>query len=361
MAGVGRSRLLAIGAIATVLLAAAAFVRWHQPSPKPSFQDRAAVPFPAARPGFQHGVNFTAEWPGGYGGPQAEAMLRKLPAEGVDAIALVPYAFTPPHSTIVRMGGHLESEQGMLHLASVAHSLGMKVLLKPQVWMRDGYPGDLQFSSPSRERAWFRQYRQYLLHEAALAVRLHADIFCVGVEFSHLSRNEAAWRHLIAEVRTIYHGPLVYAANPGDEFEHLRFWDALDYIGLDEYYPLPDSLDTTTLVRRVQRVYERYHKPVLLTEVGFPSLRGANRQPWEDASGEDSPAALDLQLQARAYAAIFAAFYPQPWCAGMYWWKIGTNGFGGPDDGSHTPWGKPAMQVMAQWYRQSAHASARTK
>ena len=26
------------------------------------------------------------------------------------------------------------------------------------------------------------------------------------------------------------------------------------------------------------------------------------------------------------------------------------NGFGGPEDGSHTPWGKPAMDVVARWY-----------
>lgn len=339
----GRWQVLGMGLLAGLLVTAA--LSWRR-APVLAPKSHPPAPAPAAYPGFQHGVNFTAEWPGGYGSPEAEAMLRQLSADGVDAIALVPYAFTPPHSTIVRWGGRLESEQGMHHLAEVAHSLGMKVLLKPQVWTRGGYPGDLQFSSRARERAWFLQYRRYLLHEAALAVGMHADLLCVGVELSHLSRNEAEWRRLIAEVRAVYHGPLVYAANPGEEFEHLRFWDALDYIGLDEYYPLPESLDTSALVRHVAQVHARFHKPVLLTEVGFPSERGANRHPWDDA-----PAPIDLNLQARAYAAIFAAFYAQKWCAGMYWWKIGTNGFGGSEDGSHTPWRKPAMQVMAQWYR----------
>lgn len=338
-----RRRVWGMGLLAGLLVTAA--VSWRRaPAPVPTAHPPA--PAPAAFSGFLHGVNFTAEWPGGYHSPTAETMLRQLPAYGVDAIALVPYAFTPSHSTTLRWGGRLESEQGMRHLAAVAHSLGMKVMLKPQVWTRGGYPGDLQFSSPARERAWFGQYRRYLLHEARLAVALHADLLCVGVELSHLSRNEAEWRSLIAAVRAIYHGPLTYAANPGDEFEHLRFWDALDFIGLDEYYPLPDTLDTTALVRRVAQVQARFHKPVLLTEVGIPSERHANRHPWDDA-----PAPLDLDLQARTYAAILAAFYPQPWCAGMFWWKIGTNGMGGPEDASHTPWRKPAMQVMAQWYR----------
>jgi hypothetical protein len=47
---------------------------------------------------------------------------------------------------------------------------------------------------------------------------------------------------------------------------------------------------------------------------------------------------------------IFKAFYAKPWFNGMYWWKVGTNGFGGPEDGSHTPWGKPAMDVVKRWY-----------
>ena len=354
-----RRRVFGMGLLAGLLLAMAT-PSWLR-APSPASPPRTASPGPssAAFPGFQHGVNFTAEWPGGYGSAGAETMLRKLPSYGVDAIALVPYAFTPAHSTQVRWGGRLESEQGMQHLAGVAHSVGMKVMLKPQVWTRGGYPGDLQFTSPEREREWFGQYRRYLLHEAVLARRLHADLFCVGVELSHLSRNEAEWRGLISAVRRVYHGPLTYAANPGDEFERLRFWDALDYIGLDEYYPLPDSLDTTALVRRVSAVQARLHKPVLLTEVGFPSQSGANRHPWDDGTGDHAPASLDLPLQARAYAAIFAAFYPQPWCVGMYWWKIGTSGFGGAEDGSHTPWGKPAMQVMAQWYRRRGGTSGR--
>jgi hypothetical protein len=35
----------------------------------------------------------------------------------------------------------------------------------------------------------------------------------------------------------------------------------------------------------------------------------------------------------------------------MYWWKVGSNGFGGPKDRSHTPWRKPAMEVVRKWYQ----------
>lgn len=60
-----------------------------------------------------------------------------------------------------------------------------------------------------------------------------------------------------------------------------------------------------------------------------------------------------MEDQARCYEAVFNAFWSKPWFKGIYWWKIGTNGFGGPEDGSHTPWRKPAMEVVKRWYTRS--------
>ena len=99
---------------------------------------------------------------------------------------------------------------------------------------------------------------------------------------------------------------------------------------------------------------KRFHKPVIFTEVGFPSVHGGNHRPWADGKSDD----VDLQLQARCYRAIFQAFYNKPWFEGMYWWKVGTNGFGGPGDTSLTPWGKPAMQVIRKWYESSNRQNA---
>ena len=61
-------------------------------------------------------------------------------------------------------------------------------------------------------------------------------------------------------------------------------------------------------------------------------------------------AQISLDEQKRCYEAVLQAFYKKPWFQGIYWWKIGSNGFGGPADGSHTPWRKPAMDVVKRWY-----------
>jgi hypothetical protein len=74
-------------------------------------------------------------------------------------------------------------------------------------------------------------------------------------------------------------------------------------------------------------------------------MSAPHRAPWDE-----TPRAISLDEQARCYEAVFQAFYTKPWFRGMYWWKVGTNGFGGVKDGSHTPWGKPAMEIVKKWY-----------
>jgi hypothetical protein len=227
----------------------------------------------------------------------------------------------------------------------------MKVLLKPQLWVRGGSPTEVDFRDAAERKRWFAQYGDFIDHYARLASRIHADVFTVGVELARMSHYDAEWRELIAGVRKIYGGPLVYAANFGPDFQGVGFWDALDYIGLDEYYPLPPDLSTDELVRRVERVEAEYRRPVLFTEVGFTSTVDPELRPW-DGNGR----AISLEDQERCYEAIFRAFYGKAWFAGMYWWKVGTNGSGGPGDATFTPWGKPAMEVVRNWYLHGGRA-----
>jgi len=295
---------------------------------------------------FQKGVNFTAEFPGGYASAAAVGMLERLPGYGINAVALVPYGFGRPDNPVVRFPGGMERDESIEELARVAHRLGMKVLLKPQLWVRGGYPGDLAFDDPAQRAQWFEQYGLFVDHYARLATRIHADLLAVGVEFVRLTPDEEAWRKLIARARRLYAGPLTYGASQGPEFESIRFWDALDYIGLNNYYPLGDDLSCEPVLSKIETVRKRFRRPVIFTEAGFASIQSPHRKPWDE-----TPRALAPEEQARCYEAVLRAFYRKPWFQGMYWWKIGTNARGGSNDGSHTPWGKPAMEVLSRWYR----------
>ena len=41
--------------------------------------------------------------------------------------------------------------------------------------------------------------------------------------------------------RAVYKGKLTYAANWDGEFEEVAFWDALDVIGVQAYFPLTEE------------------------------------------------------------------------------------------------------------------------
>jgi hypothetical protein len=292
---------------------------------------------------FHRGVNFTANGYG-YESEQARSLLGRLPEFGIQSIAVVPYGGMDRRTLRVSPArpGTWESDAGVEIITAKAHGLGMRVMLKPHVWRPQG---DQPLSEEART-VWFREYTVFIEHYARLAQRIHADTLCIGVEFGQLTEFEPQWRAIIAQVRSHYSGPLVYAANHGREFESIRFWDALEYIGLDNYYPLPDDYSAAEIVRKVEEVAKRYDRPVLLTEAGYSSAVNSHRTPWAD----HPPSPLSLEEQVRCYEAIFAAFHEKPWFAGVYWWKIETDGAGGPADNSMVPWGKPAMQTLKKWY-----------
>ncbi len=90
---------------------------------------------------------------------------------------------------------------------------------------------------------WFSNYEKFILHYAELAEKNHLDILCIGTELQKTIPKEKEWRSLIKKIRYVYHGPLTYAANFYVEFEKITFWDELDYIGIQAYFPLSKSND----------------------------------------------------------------------------------------------------------------------
>jgi hypothetical protein len=310
----------------------------------------AETPVPAGRrEWFHRGVNFTANGIS-YESPLARDLLRRLPEFGIRDIALVPFAFADRETGAVRRSSRdsWESDDGVRLLAAEAHRLGMRVLLKPHVWRPRAHP----LPTAEERIRWLRTYEPVLVHYAKLAAGIRADLFCVGVELAGLSTEEREWRRLIQVVREHYRGPLVYAATQGPEFESIRFWDALDYIGLDNYYPLGPGYNASDMLARIQRVQKEFSKPVLLTEAGFSSSPAAHLTPWDDR--REGP--VDLMEQVRSYEALYRALYPFPWFRGVYWWKIETDRTGGPEHPGMAPWEKPAMEVIRRWNRKS-HSS----
>lgn len=310
-----------------------------------------AAPYVDRARAFQRGVNFTSERWAHYGSDESLSMLGKLPEFGVDSISLVPYGMIRPGSPEVRFNPSrsMERDDGIRRVTVEAHRLGMRVMLKPQLWVWRQFVGDLEFADSAERATFFRSYSGFLRHYAELAAGVRAESLCVGTELVKLSRHADEWRRLIARARDVYRGQVTYAANFGPEFETIAFADALDFIGLNNYYPLGDDLGYGPVLAKMEAVHRRTRKAIVFTEAGYASAPNCHREPWGESRSQ-----FDLTQQERCYRAMFEACYQQPWLEGIYLWKVGTNGFGGPEDGSHTPWGKPAMEVVRQWYRATA-------
>jgi hypothetical protein len=320
---------------------------------------------PPPLPPFLRGFSFTHEGfqiHDGYLSARSDRSLETLHSLGVDSVAIVPFAFlSDPRETSLsvpeRPGS--ETDEAVLHAIREAKSRGMTVLLKPQIWLRRSWPGEIDPSTPEGEETFFREYRKWLLHYALMAEENEVELLSIGTELSKMTlpRRTPFWEALIRDVRVLYRGRLVYAANWGEEVERIGFWPLLDFIGVDFYYPL-SSLDSPTdedlrlgfeaSLGGLRSLSRRLSKPVLLTEIGY----GSTVAPWKSPHASDRGKTVSPEDQARAYEAAFAALADErAWVRGLFWWKWPSDlSHGGPGDPGFTPSGKPAEDAIRRHY-----------
>lgn len=335
---------------------------WHaylRQSPQANFPERKK-PFTSCFRGF----NFTHEGYqiyNGYISQKATESLEHLSDIGVNAVAIVPYTgmrnHTRPAYLPISNSPGSENDESIIHSLYAAQQLGMRTLLKPQVWLWSSWPGDVRMDNEADWEAFFAYYYRWIRHYAMMGEMREADVFCLGVEFRHATlSHEEEWRAMLQKIRGLFKGPITYAANWGEEFEGIGLWDELDYIGINCYYPLSQKDDPTDeelregcqkIIAKIDRVYKKYKKPVLFTELGFRSVEAPWKQPHEEAGSK----AFNATHQARAYRIFSESMRGQPWCRGMFWWKwptIMTNQ--GDSDRRFIPYQKPAEDVVKAFY-----------
>ena len=314
-----------------------------QPRPEDRARER--------RPAFQNGISFAMAngLEVGYHAPAVDRQLEHLTDLGANAVSLMPFAYQEypdqPELRFLNQNPVSETDVGLVHAARRARARGFTVLWKPHLWIsHDSWPGDVAMTTPEDWQRWFQIYRRYIVHHAVLAQHCDAELFSIGVELGRTVEREAEWRKLIAAVRGVYDGRLTYSGNWWADYDRATFWDALDTVGVDAYFPLADTAeaDRATLVagaRRARdelaRAAERFGKPILLTEVGFSARHGAWVSPHEEG-GELSEA-----HQALAYEVLFETLGHPDWLAGVYLWKV----FSHPDAENG---GQPDFRFLAR-------------
>jgi len=306
-------------------------------------------------------------------------LVDEIRARGATDVLVVVNAYQSNRfaSDIARRPGRSPSDATVARTLEQVRRGGMRAALMPVVRLQTRGPHDWRGTITPADGldAWFASYRRFVLPLARIAENAGAQRFVVGSELSSLERYEDRWRALISELRRHFTHTLIYSAN-WDHAHAVRFWDALDEVGLTAYFPLgsvsvsasgsasgsvsvsasasasaSEPLSASTLARawqgpraEISALARRVGKPVLITEVGYPSQRTAANHPWDDASGAD----LDLHLQQRLYRSFCDAFTQTPSVSGFYVWN--WFGFGGPHDMGFTPRGKPAASELARCF-----------
>jgi hypothetical protein len=288
--------------------------------------------------------------------PGSDASILNMKADGANAVALNVWWFQDDEgsSRITEDFSHYSaSRESVRHAIRFMHSAGLKVLLKPMIDCRNGgWRGQIRPSA-----AWFTAYRAFITLWADIAREEGVEAFCVGCEYVKTDSWAREWRVVASAVRAVYAGLLTYAANHGSE-DAVKWWDALDFIGIDAYYPLTARNDPTpaalgaawmSLSRNIRR-WRDSHWPtmaVVFTEVGYRSADGTNRAPWDYSSAW----ALDLQEQSDCYESLFSVLWNEAWWAGAFLWNWETDPHaGGASDTGYTPHLKPAEQVVKSYY-----------
>jgi hypothetical protein len=305
---------------------------------------------------------------------EGEIDFDRLIENNIEYLVLVPYAYqehyNDPNLQFNRRGrrGNFNRDSLYLEVAKHAEACGLKVLIKPHIWMRTDkgkWRSDIDFAEASDFREWADNYTAFIMHYARLSQQMNASHFCIGTELAEVTKNHPDyWRDLISQVRQEYHGKIFYAANWYKEYEHISFWSELDYVGIQAYFPLckkenPSIEELMTgwkpIVSRLKKFSKNVNKPILFSELGYKSTHDAAVDPWEWVDGSDKlTKTLSAQTQAYCYEACFRSLWDQSWFAGTLIWQwqahYDQDSMSTSDNIDFTPQHKPAQIVMAKWF-----------
>ena len=312
-----------------------------------------------AQPKKINGVSFVAS---------REAISQKnvMPVVNVNAnfAAVMPFGFirdiTHPEIAFNTQRQWLgETKNGAQQYAVELQRQGIKIMIKPQIWVSHGvYTGHIEMATEANWKVFEQSYSKFILEYAKLAEEVNADIFCIGTELEKFVANRPKyWNNLIVEIKKIYTGKLTYAAN-WDEFKRTPFWAQMDYIGIDAYFPVSETKTPTVAecmanwgIHKavIKSTSETYKKPILFTEFGYRSVDFTGKEPWRSDRAMDS---VNLEAQTNTSEALFKTFWKEDWFAGGFIWKWFHNhdSAGGENNSRFTPQNKPVEQLIKSHY-----------
>ncbi|MBQ4820853.1 glycoside hydrolase [Aquimarina sp. MMG016] len=255
-----------------------------------------------------------------------------------------------------------ERRDGAKRTIELLNARGIQVMLKPQIWVwRGEFTGNISMNSEENWKVFETSYEAFILQYAELAEEMKVPILCIGTELhTFVQKRSGYWNELIKKIRSIYKGKLTYAEN-WDQFDRAPFWNQLDYIGIDAYFPVSESktpsieemkLGWQKHKEKMKVLQAKIQKPVLFTEYGYRSVHYTGKEPWDSGKTNGN---VDLQAQSNALTALYEEFWNEPWFAGGFLWKWFHNHseVGGKNNNRFTIQNKPSEKLIKEFYSTS--------
>jgi len=299
--------------------------------------------------------------------PISEDAILKVTEVKADWISLVPYGFSRIGQPSVIFDTDRqwwgEKPEGVRTTIRMAKAQGIKVMVKPQIYIHRSWIGDLSFDSDQKWEKWEADYFAYIDTLLTISEAEGVDLFCIGTECkTSVKQRPQFWNKLIAHARQKFSGKITYSSN-WDAFNEIPFWQDLDYIGLSAYFPLTQTKTPSVkelnkrwnpIVKRLKKYAKRNNKPILFTEFGYLSIDGCAYRTWE-LEKEINQRSINEQAQANAIEALFSNFWNESfWAGGFLWkWFPDMQGHEGYPEKDYTPQGKIAEDTIRKWYEKT--------
>jgi hypothetical protein len=308
-----------------------------------------------------NGISFVAA-------PQEVNDLHITPVLELNAnyAAVMPFGFirrldnpTIIHNTDRQWFG--ETRAGTEQYIEMLHKSNIMVMVKPHIWISHGeFTGHLKMTSEEDWKVLEQSYSSFILEYANLAQQVGAELFCIGTELEQfIVHRPGYWNRLITDIKSVYSGKLTYAAN-WDEYKRVPFWEQLDYIGVDAYFPVSEcqtpSLEESKKgwvkwKEELRVVSERENRNILFAEFGYRSVDYAGKEPWRS---DRSLTVTNHEAQSNTTKALFEEIWDEEWFAGGFIWKwfINHAKSGGLENSQFTPQNKPVEELIRRHYGQ---------
>lgn len=190
--------------------------------------------------------------------------------------------------------------------------------------------GDFYVESEKEWKEIERAYEELFYELAKLSNEFpEVKLLSVGNELREFTkRRPNFFKKLILRIKQDFPNlKLTYSAN-WDEYKSVTFWDNLDYIGVNPYFPLVNKKTPTVsevkqaltpIKKDLKDLSCRYEKPILFTEYGYRSIDYGTWKAWllENITTKN----YNFATQSNAYTAFYETFWDEDWVSGGFFWE----------------------------------------